>query len=118
LIISFVVAPIDLEASISPSSTSFNAPSIILATNGAAPNERGTINATLPKDFPIRSLDKGIKRTIRITKGIDLVIFTSSTSRILCNVLLGFTPLGSEVTRSTPIGSPIIKETSVAIATI
>ena len=47
-IISFVVAPIALEASISPSSTSFSAPSIILAIKGADPNESGTINDTLP----------------------------------------------------------------------
>ena len=54
------VAPKDLAASISPSSTSFNAFSIILAINGAAAIVIGTIAAVSPILVPTINLVNGL----------------------------------------------------------
>ena len=52
------VAPKDFAASINPSFTSFNAVSITLAINGAAPMVIGTMAAVSPIDVPTINLVK------------------------------------------------------------
>ena len=68
-IISQLLAPRDLDNSINPPSTSLIAPSISLATNGAAAIERGTIVAVDPMVVPTINLDYGKTRIISIING-------------------------------------------------
>ena len=68
-------APIDTPASITPGLTSKIEPSTSLAKKGIAATTKGTMAAFVPIELPTTSLVKGIINIIKITKGIDLVIF-------------------------------------------
>ena len=69
-------------------------------------------------EVPTINLINGSNKTINIINGIDLVMFTKITSKILCSDLFGLIPFSSEVTNKIPIGKPIINEIKVAIPTI
>ena len=62
------VAPKDLAASIKPSSTSFNAFSIILAINGAAAIVMGTMAAVSPILVPTINFVNGLMATRSMMK--------------------------------------------------
>ena len=70
------VEPIVLAAWMTPGSTSLRAVSTILATNGAAAMESGTIVDFVPIAVPTIILERGNRTMIRMMKGNDLRMFT------------------------------------------
>ena len=106
------VAPKDLAASIKPSSTSFNAFSIILAINGAAAIVMGTMAAVSPILVPTINFVNGLMATRSMIKGKLLTVFTMKPS-MLYTVLFGLRPLGLVITNIIAIINPKIVATIV-----
>ena len=90
----------------------FNAVSITLAINGAAPIVIGTIAAVSPIDVPTINLVKGISAINKIINGKLLTIFTINPN-MLYTVLFGLSPLGLVTTKITAIINPKIVATIV-----
>ena len=110
-------APKDFAASISPLSTSFNAPSITLAINGADPIVKGTKAAVSPILFPTIILVKGIIATTKIINGKLLNVLTINP-KIELITLFGFNPSFSVITNTIANINPISVANIVDIPTI
>ena len=70
--ISFVLSPIAILASMIPGSISIMADSICLATNGAVPITRGTSAPSIPIVVPNKARESTATVGIKIMNGIDL----------------------------------------------
>ena len=104
-----------MAASINPSSTSFNAFSIILAINGAAAIVIGTIAAVSPILVPTINLVNGLSATRSMIKGKLLTVFTTNPS-MLYTVLFGLSPFGLVTTNIIAIINP--KRVATIVGTI
>lgn len=109
VIISNLEAPNEIEASMIPLSTSLTAPSMILATNGAAEIDRGTILAVDPIVVPMINRDMGKTRIINMIKGKDLPMLTMR-SRTLFNLFIGSILPGFVTYNNIPVGIPMRRE--------
>ena len=106
-----------MAASISPLSTSFKAPSITLAINGADPIVKGTSAAVSPILFPTIALVNGIIATTKIIKGKLLKVLTINP-KIELIILLGCNPPSSVTTNIIANIKPINVANIVDIPTI
>ena len=87
-IISFKFAPIDILASIIPSSISDKAPSTSLAKKAIEATVSGTEAAIGPIVVPVSFVVIGTSNTNNIIKGIDLIIFIINPAILLTIVFL------------------------------
>jgi len=93
-------------AVITPESTSDNADSESLATNGAAAIESGMIAAVGPMLVRTIMRENGINKIISMMKGSDLRIFTILESALYVSGL-GRRPAGDVLYKYAPSGKPI-----------
>ena len=109
-----VPEPMDLAASIFPSSTLASAVSTCLEKNGTVPKTNGIIAPFTPIAVFTIALVKGMRKISKMTKGMALNTFTNA-SRMRNTTLFSFIPPLRVIVRITPNSIPRKKEITPGI---